>query len=393
MADDRHASPPLSRRLEWALAVLFCVVAAAIVGLGFYGGQKVSAYRFQRMIAEERRTETLLGGLKHVHTAAEDMPGILAIYGLKPGQEQGLGNIAWVPPGMPAPFVGAIARPGPFANTTVNGLGFRDRRTRYLPKPAKTFRVFVTGGSTAFGSGAESDGDTIAGQLEALLNRDQKPATGLSYEAVTAAIPAWSSTHERILIENRLVDLAPDRIVMFSGFNDVLWGEYLSDIDWFFTFYDQHYISLLNLVHQRAGRPPLGPVRILESAKPDCAAIAQRTRRNVTYAAFAASQVGAQLVYALQPNIFSTGKTLTPREARARNRQPEWPPRFNACYDALRAALKDVPVAGYRFVDLSRLFGEVPADRELFIDTSHFPGAGNAIVARELAKALDWRGP
>ena len=60
---------------------------------------------------------------------------------------------------------------------------------------------------------------------------------------------------------------------------------------------------------------------------------------------------------------------------------------------ALRVALKEIPVPGYRFVDLSHLFGELPADRELFIDTSHFPGAGNAIVARELAKALDWAAP
>jgi lysophospholipase L1-like esterase len=391
MGDDPRKPAPPSRRLEWALAVLLCVGAALAIALGFFGGMKAVTYRFQRMIAEERRTETLLGGLKHVRMPAEDLPGILSIYGLKPGQEARLDAIAWVPPGMPAPFVGAIARPGRFANAEINPYGFRDRRNSYLPKPSGVFRVFVTGGSTAFGSGAESDDATIAGQLEALLNRDQAPSTGRRYEVVTAAIPAWSTTHERILIENRIVELGPDRIVMFSGFNDVLWGEYLSDTHWFFTFYDQHYVSLLNQVQQRVGLPPLGPVRILEASRPDCATIARRAARNVVYAAFAAAQVNAELVFALQPNVFSTGKTLTQRERRVRDRQPEWPARFNACYAELRRALGAIAMPGHRFLDLSALFADLPAERELFIDTSHFAGAGNAIVARELAKALEWR--
>jgi hypothetical protein len=391
MRENHRTETGMSRRLEWALAILLCLGAGLAIGLGFLGGMKATTYRFQRMIAEERRTETLLGGLKHVHMPAEDMPGVLAIYGLKPGQEARLAEIAWVPPGTPAPFVGATARPGRFANAEINAYGFRDPRASYQPKPAQVFRVFLTGGSTAFGSGAESDADTIAGQFEGLLNRDHAPRTGRRYEVVTAAIPAWSTTHERVLIENRIVELGPDRIVMFSGFNDVLWGEYLSDIHWFFTFYDQHYISLLNQVQQRVGLPPVGPVRILEPSKPDCATIARRAARNVVYAAFAAQQVKAELVFALQPNVFSTGKSLTPREKRVRDRQREWPARFNACYAELRRALAAIAMPGYRFLDLSALFAEVPAERELFIDTSHFAGHGNAIVARELAKALEWR--
>lgn len=380
----------MSRRLEWVLAVVFCAILALTLALGFYGGFKTASYRFGRMIDEERRTETLLGGLKHVRMPPEDMPGILAIYGLKPGQEQALDRIAWVPPGMPAPFVGAIARPGRFANAEINSFGFRDRRQRYLPKPPKTYRVFVTGGSTAFGSGAESDGETIAAHLEAQLNRDHKPRTGEDYEAVTVAVPAWSTTHERIMIENRLVELAPDRIIMFSGFNDVLWGQYFSDVAWFFTFYDQHYVALLNLVHQRVDLPPVGPTRFLQEQKSDCATVAARARRNVVYAAFAAAQVGAELVFALQPNIFTMGKTPTVREERQRQRNPEWPKVWNECYAALRDALGTITAPNFRLVDLSRLFADVPADRELFIDSSHFPSAGNAIVARELIGALGW---
>lgn len=381
-----------SRRVEWALALLLCVLAAAVVAVSFLGGLKTASYRFQRMIADERRTETLLGGLKHVRTPREDLPGILSIYGLKPGEEEKLGAIAWVPPPVPAPLVGAMARPGRTANATINALGFRDARQSYLPKPPNTYRVFVTGGSTAFGSGAESDAETIAGHLEALLNRERSAATGRRYEVVTAALPAWSTTHERLLIEYRLPDLAPDRIVMFSGFNDVLWGLFKADIRWFFTFNDQHFVSLLNQVQQRAGLAPLeNPQRYYGADQPDCATVARRARANVRGAALAAREAGAELVFALQPNVFTTGKTLTARERRVRDKMPGWPAQFAACFDALRRDLGAIDVPGYRFVDLSRLFGEVPAEREFFVDTSHFPGAGNAIVARELAKALEWR--
>jgi hypothetical protein len=259
-----------------------------------------------------------------------------------------------------------------------------------MPKPPGAYRVFITGGSTAFGSGAESDADTIAGRLEALLNTESAPRTGLGYEAVTVAVPAWSTTHERIMIENRIADLGPDRIIMFSGFNDVLWGQYFSDVSWFFTFYDQHYIALLNQVHRRVGLKPVGPTRIQTEQKADCATVAARARRNVVHAAFAAKQAGAELVFALQPNIFTMGKTPTARELRVRQRNPEWPGIWGECFAALRGALGSIDAPNYRFLDLSRLFAEVPADRELFIDSSHFPGAGNAIVARELASALGW---
>lgn len=388
-----RASPPTSRgpahSREWALAIALTVAGVVVLTLGFLGGLKMGLYRFERMIAEERRTETLLGGLKHVHTPAEDMPGILAIYGWKPGDEKKLGDIAWVPPPAPAPFIGAMAKPGRVANATINAFGFRDRRTEYQPKPPGLYRVFVTGGSTAFGSGAESDEATLAGALEKLLVADGRKA-----EVVTAALPAWATTHERILIEQRLVALAPDRIVMFSGFNDILWGTFGVDTRWFFTFNDQHFLTLLNQVERRVGRADLGdPHRFYRDEPVDCTVVAERARRNVEGAARAAATVGADLVFVLQPSIFSTAKRLTPRELRARDKMAGWTDRFRRCYATMREALGSLRAPGYRFVDLSQEFGALPETTEFFIDTSHFPGAGNRIVARALKDAVTWPSP
>ncbi len=377
---------PKSRRLEWALALLLTLAGVVILTIGFFGGLKMGSYRLARMIEEERRTETLLGGLKHVHTPAEDMPGILAIYGLKPGEEKKLADIAWVPPPVPAPFVGAMAKPGQVANATINEFGFRDRRASYMPKAPGLYRVFVTGGSTAFGSGAESDDATLAGALEKLLR-----AKGRQAEAVTAALPAWTSTHERILIEQRLAALAPDRIVMLSGFNDILWGTFGVDQRWFFTFNDQHFLALLNQVQRRTGGTDLAnPHGFYRDAPVACAVVAERARANVEGAVRAAQSVGADLVYVLQPSIFSTAKPLTPREVRARDRMAGWTDRFGECYGALRRAMAALQMPGYRFLDLSRAFGDVPAAREFFIDASHFPGEGNRLLAGAIEKALDW---
>ncbi len=380
-------SPARTNRRDWALAILLTIAGVVVLTAGFLGGLKMGIYRFERIIHDERRTETLLGGLKHVHTLAEDMPGILAVYGLKPGDEKKLADIAWVPPPAPAPFVGAMARPGRVANATINDFGFRDRRTAYLPKPPGLYRVFVTGGSTAFGSGAESDDATLAGELEKLLK-----AGGRAVEVVNTALPAWTTTQERLLVEQRLVALAPDRIVMLSGFNDILWGTFGVDVRWYFTFNDQYFLALLNQVEGRVGGGPLGnPHRFYRQDKVACAEVAVRARYNVEGAARAVASAGADLVFVLQPSLFSTGKRLTARETRARDRMPGWAARFQECYAALREALAAVPVQGYRFVDLSREFAALPESREFFIDASHVPGEGNRILARAIQKALDWR--
>ncbi len=74
---------------------------------------------------------------------------------------------------------------------------------------------------------------TIAGYLSELLNNDPIKKPDLIYQVVTFANPAWSSTHERIAIENRVVEMAPDLVVSLSGINDVHWAYRGKDIMWF----------------------------------------------------------------------------------------------------------------------------------------------------------------
>src|SRR5262249_4451309 len=134
-----------------------------------------------------------------------------------------LQTVAFVPPYRPAPFVGHIARPVLGDEPHINMLGFRDQRETYIAKPERTVRVFITGGSVAWGSGASSQRQTISYVLERLLNERMSVTTGHRYEVINAAVVAWSTTQEKLLIQQRLIDMHPDVVVMFSGNNDVHW--------------------------------------------------------------------------------------------------------------------------------------------------------------------------
>ena len=133
-------------------------------------------------------------------------------------------KISWAPPSVLTPFVGNGLRPGKTGNAVINAMQFRMEGDLATPKPKGVYRIFLTGGSTAYSSGAPSQERTIAGYLEEKLNREIGPVTGHRYEVIIAANCAWASTHERIIIENKLMELEPDLVVSFSGNNDVLWG-------------------------------------------------------------------------------------------------------------------------------------------------------------------------
>src|SRR5439155_8368349 len=119
---------------------------------------------------------------------------------------------------------GHMARPFFGDDLYINVLGFRDRRQTYLAKPERTVRIFITGGSTAWGVGASSQKNTISCLLEKILNERASRTTGYRYEVVNAAFPAWSTTQEKLLIQQRLVDMHPDAVIMLSGNNDVHWS-------------------------------------------------------------------------------------------------------------------------------------------------------------------------
>jgi lysophospholipase L1-like esterase len=268
-------------------------------------------------------------------------------------------------------------------------LGFRDERQSYVAKPDRTLRIFITGGSTAWGAAASSQKQTISYLLEQILNEQVSPATGYRYEVINAAFPAWSTTQEKLLIQQRLVDMHPDVILMFSGNNDVHWALQGRDIRWFYTYMDQNYTTLLNEMYKASGRPDWTFALPFSSRPVECSDLARMTALNVEDSAFALKHVQARLIFALQPNIVSTSKRLTTHEQGilASQNKPYW----DSCYQAFRSALGGISAQNYRLLDLSRSFGEVGDDTELFVDGYHFADRGSRLIARALADQIDWR--
>ncbi len=396
---------PASRRIHEAILAIFLslTVAGAAIG-GFLIGRKATQDAFIKKVSGQAGSQpntTLLSAgtvpvslLQILGKRIDNDPlmaqALAKAYGIPEGDRNALverlGKMPWMPPYQPAPFLGHVARPYSGGNLHINGLGFRDRRTSYVEKPDRTVRIFITGGSTAYGLGVSSEAHTFSSVLERILNEETGKTTGYRYEVVNAGFPAWATTQEKILVQQRLVDLQPDIIIMFSGSNDVYWSFRGRDIRSFYTQMDQNFIALFNEAHKASGHPEWA-IDFLQGKEPvECRELAPLTARNVQEVASAAARVNAQVIFALQPNVITTAKRLSSYEQRVRqiHNKAYW----DSCYEALRSELSRIAAGNYRLVDLSRFFGAMDENTELFIDSYHFVDEGHRLIAQALAEQI-----
>jgi len=98
----------------------------------------------------------------------------------------------------------------------VNSLGFRGPEIT-VEKPDNTFRVFVLGGSSTFGSGATADDNTIPGYLQKKFNDYNLTS---SVQVINAGVVSATSFEENYYIKNNILNLNPDLIVIYDGSND-----------------------------------------------------------------------------------------------------------------------------------------------------------------------------
>ncbi len=292
-------------------------------------------------------------------------------------------RISWSVPNVPTPFVGSGPRPGVAVGATINSLQFRTADELEIPKPPGTYRIFITGGSTAYGSGTPGDDRTIGAYLEAILNESGNDAP--RYEVWTLANPSWTTTHERILIENRLPEFAPDLVISFSGNNDVHWGIRGSNILWSRTYQESSYWSLLQIAYDLAGSGPLPDVADVGRGPVPTGLVAERLVRNVRLSAYSLSLESIVYVFALQPtravaedaagNV--TDETATEEQAY-----------FIDSYARIRDGLETISAPNFHYFDTSGVFGRERAPSEYFVDSYHFGDKGYEVIARDLAADL-----
>jgi len=133
----------------------------------------------------------------------------------------------------------------------INQQGFREFEPVLLTKPQDEIRIFLLGGSTAFGYGNSGNAATISAQLEKRLQQrlqqqrtspllykpdilplDQeekqkylaKPSKIKSgnYRVINAAVPGYASGNELAQIALQILKYKPDLIVVLDGYVDLM---------------------------------------------------------------------------------------------------------------------------------------------------------------------------
>jgi lysophospholipase L1-like esterase len=101
---------------------------------------------------------------------------------------------------------------------TINVNSFNFRGDEILKnKPEGTYRIFLVGGSTAFGWGSTSDENTITGFLQKMFNGIE---TDKKIEIINAGVPGANSIREVHYIKKFLLEFKPDMIIVYDGVND-----------------------------------------------------------------------------------------------------------------------------------------------------------------------------
>jgi len=101
--------------------------------------------------------------------------------------------------------------------SNLNNLGFRGTEFSET-NPSNTYRIFMVGGSTMFGSGETSDETTIPGILQKIFDSDNSIQ---KIEVINAGMNGGNSNSELNLIIEKLLWYKPDLIIIYDGLNDL----------------------------------------------------------------------------------------------------------------------------------------------------------------------------
>jgi lysophospholipase L1-like esterase len=133
----------------------------------------------------------------------------------------------------------------------INPQGMRDGRPVPQVKPPQEVRIFLLGGSTAFGSYAPNNESTIGALLEKKLQArvaEQKTAPqkfqppvlpffveqveaalalpyripDRTYRVINSAVPGYTSQEELSLLSHEILQLQPDYLILLDGYGDLM---------------------------------------------------------------------------------------------------------------------------------------------------------------------------
>ncbi len=210
----------------------------------------------------------------------------------------------------------------------INEHGFRGPEIT-KEKPANTFRIFLVGGSTVFGSGS----DDITQIFSVLQEKFDEKNFGFDIEVINAGLGAAWSKQEALMVKNKLLDFSPDLIVVYDGVSDIGYHKEGSEITW-----KNRWSEICNL-----------------------------GKKN-----------GFDTIIILQPFGHSGFRVLTENDQEIFLKQGGYHNRLDL-YPLYANQLQELNKNCKKAVDMTHIFDKIPGD--LFFDPVHTGVRGNQIVA------------
>lgn len=328
----------------------------------------------------------------------------------------------------------------------INDRGFREKDSVSPNKNKNEIRIFVLGGSAAFGSGSSSNEVTIAQNLENLLQnriQDQKknpskyrpdifpffqpsrePLFKLTpklktgqYNVINAAIPGYTSGNELAHLALNVTPYQPDVIVLVNGYGDLLLPSNqnqadIPKIDQFLANASEHFTTSLSqgfnqgvqksallktaqsLISQAQAADLNQGIGSKQSLPQDEAELNKRIERyaqNQQRILQLAAKAGIPVVIVLQPEITSIpSDQLTPSEkaiqGKLNRKYREIMPKAYQKLVQTNQKLAKAYQGNTQFVNLYT--PNFQGDQAFFIDPIHLTDQGNQQVATSIYSSL-----
>jgi lysophospholipase L1-like esterase len=331
----------------------------------------------------------------------------------------------------------------------INDQGFRSDQPISLDKPKDEVRVFILGGSTAFGQLSTNNQTTIAGQLETRLNQQVaaqkanptkfRPDTlpyfadelekalklpprirEARYRVINAAVPGYASANELAQLAFEILPYQPDAVILMNGYADLLVPSAQEGADMpgtdamlesaprhlmaglgngIHNFFNQFYLVKgfqYWVLRPQAGFhqmiPPAFDTSVQDSLAADSKELerrADRYRQNLQQVARLTSASKVPLFVGLQPEVSIRSAKPAGREKEILDQLgPKYPEQIKSGYSKLQDSIEQVKKGSPQVATLN--FTEV-ADKtqgEVFQDSIHLTDDANRTIANRLFETI-----
>lgn len=311
----------------------------------------------------------------------------------------------------PHPFL--LYRPVPnqkFSMVNINSFGFRGKDKDIEVNNEDYYRVFLLGGSAAYGCGALCDEKTIAGYIQKMIYEkwpDKKIIV------VNAAIDGYTSNQERILFEEYLIDYA-DMVIVFDGLNDIfaptIFGmegigypyEFIKykdiiknpliySISKFFKksmFYEKFSRRITTIKDRlnKSSKFNFNEDKIIEAMK-------NNYFKNLRIINDLSKKRDIDAFFFLQPMLLVESKNLSPTELQIHNQEINWGYKINNAENYFRKAYFSIVNdfdslfnEGVHIYSLKDVFAY--KDETIYVDIAHYGDKGQKIVAEAIFETI-----